>query len=118
MIKKGQLFYYNKEDLTNFSKHLALNLIKRRDLPLFGSESDKSEVDHFWKQRKRKPISRKMKDVVHLYESSIQDSKWRFLKSIKSNLSNDSFRSIQRRPHSVQTVNPSNDDVFSRLTSK
>jgi len=69
MLKRGELFYYNKEDMTNFSKNLAINLIWRRDLPLYESEDEVFE--RHWFARKKKPMSWKMRDVVNLYESSV-----------------------------------------------
>lgn len=76
---ENDIVYYNKEDLTNFSKNLGLNIVKTRPLPevgLLGSDSGTPTSKH--KKRKLKkesPSQRKLKLVSGIYESEPENSR-------------------------------------------
>lgn len=80
-MKQGELFYYNKEDLTNYSWNLALNLININEIPRYESDD---EVSRRWFVWRKIPMTTKMKKIYKLYEDSVKDSKQRYMNSIWS----------------------------------
>ena len=76
---ENDIVYYHKEDMTNFSKNLGLNVVRTRALPEVGilkSESDTSRSKRKDKKRDRSDeIKRKLAQISGIYESEPANSR-------------------------------------------
>lgn len=76
---ENDIVYYHKEDMTNFSKNLGLNVVRTRALPEVGilmSESDTSRSKRKDKKRDRSDeIRRKLAQISGIYEAEPANSR-------------------------------------------
>ena len=75
---ENDIVYYHKEDMTNFSKNLGLNVVRTRALPEVGilkSESDTSRRKRKYKRDRSDDIKKKLAQLSGIYESEPANSR-------------------------------------------
>ena len=68
-IERGELLVYHKEDMTNFSKYMGLNVVKPANLDPLDYFSDRPR----YRKVKKRPLSQKMRDIAAIYSQGTKE---------------------------------------------